>query len=95
MKDAKVPVIIVHGDIDEVVPVSNTHAWVDDMKELKMRDVIHLNSPASRTVRSSNLASSPSYEFFAKQKKKEERTRNMNTLRKNCNLASTTLALVA
>ena len=36
MKDAKVPVMIVHGDIDEFVPVTNSRAWVDVMKELKM-----------------------------------------------------------
>jgi dipeptidyl aminopeptidase/acylaminoacyl peptidase len=28
--------MIVHGDIDEVVPVTNSQAWVDVMNELKM-----------------------------------------------------------
>ncbi len=36
LKDGKVPVMIVHGDIGEVVPVANSHAWVDIMRELKM-----------------------------------------------------------
>lgn len=30
------PVIFVHGDADEVVPVANTRPWIDKLKELKM-----------------------------------------------------------
>jgi predicted esterase len=30
------PVIIVHGDADEMVPVANTRRWVDKLKELNM-----------------------------------------------------------
>jgi dienelactone hydrolase len=36
-KDAKVPVMIVHGDMDEAVPVANSRAWADTMKEMKMQ----------------------------------------------------------
>lgn len=36
LKDAKVPVIIVQGDFDEMVPVANTCEWVDVIKELNM-----------------------------------------------------------
>jgi dienelactone hydrolase len=68
MKDAKVPVMIVHGDIDEVVPVTNTHAWVDAMKELKMKyEFIEQPGITHGPVIESGLK--PIYEFFAKHKK--------------------------
>jgi predicted peptidase len=31
-----VPMIIVQGDMDELVPVAGTRLWIDQMKELKM-----------------------------------------------------------
>jgi poly(3-hydroxybutyrate) depolymerase len=68
MKDAKVPVMIVHGDIDEVVPVTNTIAWVDAMKELKMNyEFIEQPGITHGPVIESGLK--PIYEFFAKHKK--------------------------
>ena len=68
MKDAKVPVMIVHGDIDEVVPVTNTHAWVDVMKELKMNyEFVEQPGITHGPVIESGLK--PIYEFFAKHKK--------------------------
>ncbi len=68
LKDAKVPVMIVHGDIDEVVPVANTHAWVDDMKELKMKyEFVEQPGITHGPVIQSGLK--PIYEFFAKHKK--------------------------
>ena len=68
MKDAKVPVMIVHGDIDEVVPVTNTIAWVDAMKELKMKyEFIEQPGITHGPVIESGLK--PIYEFFAKHKK--------------------------
>jgi len=68
MKDAKVPVMIVHGDIDEVVPVTNTLAWVDAMKELKMKyEFIEQPGITHGPVIESGLK--PIYEFFAKHKK--------------------------
>ena len=68
MKDAKVPVMIVHGDIDEVVPVTNTHAWVDVMKELKMKyEFVEQPGITHGPVIESGLK--PIYEFFAKHKK--------------------------
>lgn len=68
MKDAKVPVMIVHGDIDEVVPVANSHAWVDIMKELKMNyEFVEQPGITHGPVIQSGLK--PIYEFFAKHKK--------------------------
>jgi predicted peptidase len=68
MKDARVPVMIVHGDIDEVVPVTNSHAWVDVMKELKMNyEFVEQPGITHGPVIESGLK--PIYEFFAKHKK--------------------------
>ena len=68
MKDAKVPVMIVHGDIDEVVPVTNSHAWVDVVKELKMNyEFVEQPGITHGPVIESGLK--PIYEFFAKHKK--------------------------
>ncbi len=36
IKDANLPVMVVTGDIDEAVPVTNTRMWVETMKELKL-----------------------------------------------------------
>jgi predicted peptidase len=36
IKDAALPVIFVHGDMDEVVSVSITRGWVETAKEMKM-----------------------------------------------------------
>ena len=68
MKDAKVSVMIVHGDIDEVVPVTNSHAWVEVMKELKMNyEFVEQPGITHGPVIESGLK--PIYEFFAKHKK--------------------------
>jgi len=68
MSDAKIPVMIVHGDIDEVVPVANSHAWVEIMKELKMKyEFIEQPGITHGPVIQSGLK--PIYEFFAKHKK--------------------------
>ena len=68
IKDGKVPVMIVHGDIDEVVPVANSHAWVDIMKELKMNyEFVEQPGITHGPVIQSGLK--PIYEFFAKHKK--------------------------
>jgi dipeptidyl aminopeptidase/acylaminoacyl peptidase len=36
IKDAGLPIMVVQGDADEAVPVTNTRQWVDTMKELKL-----------------------------------------------------------
>jgi pimeloyl-ACP methyl ester carboxylesterase len=36
LKPIKEPVLVVQGDADEAVPVSNTRMWVDTMKDLKL-----------------------------------------------------------
>ena len=68
MKDAKVPVIIVHGDIDEVVPVTNSRAWVEVMKELKMQYAF-VEQPGITHGPVIQSGLKPIYEFFAEHKK--------------------------
>jgi len=68
MKDAKVPVMIVHGDIDEVVPFTNSQAWVDVMKELKM-DYEFVEQPGITHGPVIQSGLKPIYAFFAKHKK--------------------------
>jgi predicted peptidase len=36
IKDGGVPMLVVQGDADTAVPVTNTRMWVDTMKEMKM-----------------------------------------------------------
>jgi predicted esterase len=68
MKDGKVPVMIVHGDIDEVVPFANSEAWVEVMKELNMKyEFVKQPGITHGPVIQSGLK--PIYEFFAKHKK--------------------------
>lgn len=68
LKDAKVPVMIVHGDIDEVVNISNSRGWVDEMKALNMEyEFIEQPGITHGPVIQSGLK--PIYEFFAKHKK--------------------------
>lgn len=68
MKDGKVPVMIVHGDTDEVVPVTNSHGWVDVMKELKM-DYDYVEQPGITHGPVIESGLKPIYDFFAKHKK--------------------------
>ncbi len=68
MKDANIPVMIVHGDIDEVVPVANSRAWVEDMKSLGMNyEFVEQPGITHGPVIVSGLE--PIYQFFAKHKK--------------------------
>ena len=68
LKDAKVPVMIVHGDMDEAVPVANSRAWADTMKEMKMKyEYVEQPGISHGPVIESGMA--PIYGFFAKYKK--------------------------
>lgn len=68
LKDAKVPVMIVQGDIDEMVPVANTHEWVDVMKDLNM-DYEYVEQPGITHGPVIQSGLKPIYEFFAKHSK--------------------------
>ena len=68
MKDAKVPVMIVHGDADEVVPVTNSEGWVEAMKELNM-EYEFVKQPGISHGPVITSGQKPIFEFFAKHKK--------------------------
>jgi predicted esterase len=68
MKDAKVPVMIVHGEVDEVVSITNSEAWVDVMKELKL-DYEFVKQPGISHGPVIESGQKPIFEFFAKHKK--------------------------
>jgi predicted esterase len=62
------PVLIVHGEADEVVPVTNTKQWVDKLKELNM--TYEYNEIPGVSHGPVITASLPSiYEFFGKHSK--------------------------
>jgi len=68
LKDAKVAVMIVHGDMDEAVPVANSRAWAGTMKELKMKyEYVEQPGISHGPVIESGMP--PIYAFFAKHKK--------------------------
>ncbi len=68
IKDAKLPVIIVQGDIDEAVPVTNTRMWIDTMKELKL-DYQYVEQPGITHGPVIESGLQPIYAFFAKHKR--------------------------
>lgn len=66
------PVIFVHGDVDEAVPVANTRLWVDKLKELNM--TYQYNEMPGVSHGPVITASLPSiYEFFSKHSKSASR----------------------
>ena len=67
-KIKNMPVIFVHGDVDEAVPVANTRLWVDKAKELNM--TYEYNEMPGVSHGPVITACLPSiYEFFAKHSK--------------------------
>jgi predicted peptidase len=68
IKDANLPVMVVQGDIDEAVPVTNTRMWVDTMKELKLNfEYVEQPGFTHGPVIESGLK--PIYGFFAQHTK--------------------------
>jgi predicted peptidase len=64
----EMPVIIVQGDKDNMVPVANTRRWVDKLKELNM--TYEYNEMTGGDHGSVIFAGLPSvYEFFSKHSK--------------------------
>lgn len=68
MKDVNLPVIIVQGDVDEMVPVANTRTWVDTMKEMKL-DYEYVEQPGITHGPVIQTGLKPIYEFFGKHTK--------------------------
>jgi predicted peptidase len=68
MKDANLPVMIVQGDMDEAVPVTNTRMWVDTMKEMKL-NYEYVEQPGISHGPVIQTGLKPIYEFFSKHSK--------------------------
>ena len=68
LKDAKVPVIIVHGDADELVPVANSRAWAETMKQMGMTSE-YVEQPGISHGPVIEAGMAPIYAFFAKHTK--------------------------
>lgn len=69
MKDANLPVMVVSGDMDEAVPVTNTRMWVETMKELKL-DYEYVEQPGITHGPVIESGLKPIYGFFAKHTRK-------------------------
>ena len=68
LKDAKVAVIIVHGDADELVPVANSRAWAETMKQMGMTSE-YVEQPGISHGPVIEAGMAPIYAFFAKHTK--------------------------
>ena len=68
MKDVNLPVMIVQGDMDEAVPVTNTRMWVETMKEMKL-NYEYVEQPGISHGPVIQTGLKPIYEFFAKHTK--------------------------
>ncbi len=68
MKDKKVAAMIVHGDMDEAVPVANSRAWADTAKEMRMT-FEYVEQPGITHGPVIQAGLKPIYEFFAKHKR--------------------------
>ena len=69
MRDANLPVMIVQGDMDEAVPVTNTRMWVETMKEMQL-NYEYVEQPGVTHGPVIQTGLKPIYEFFGKHKKK-------------------------
>ena len=69
MKDANLPVMLVTGDMDEAVPVTNTRMWAETMKEMGLT-YEYVEQPGVTHGPVIQTGLKPIYEFFAKHAKK-------------------------
>ena len=69
IKDAGVPILVVTGDADEAVPVTNTRMWVDTIKELGM-NYEYVEQPCITHGPVITTSQEAVFAFFAKHTKK-------------------------
>lgn len=69
IKAGGVPILVVQGDADEAVPVTNTRMWVDTMKELGM-NYEYVEMPGITHGPVITASQKDVYAFFAKHTKK-------------------------
>jgi dipeptidyl aminopeptidase/acylaminoacyl peptidase len=70
MQKANLPLLIVHGDADKVVPVSNTRQWVETAKEIGMKDFQYVEQPGIDHGPVITSSQKDIFEFFGKHSKK-------------------------
>jgi poly(3-hydroxybutyrate) depolymerase len=69
IKDAGVPILVVQGDTDEAVPVTNTRTWVETMKDIGM-DYKYVELPNITHGPVITESQKYVYDFFAAHQKK-------------------------
>lgn len=69
IKDAGVPVLLITGDADEVVPASNARLWAETLKELGVTHE-YVEQPGVTHGPVITTSQAPIYEFFARHAKK-------------------------
>jgi len=65
-----VPLLIVQGDADTVVPPTNTRMWVETAKEMNMKDFKYVEQPGINHGPVITSSQKDVFEFFASHKKK-------------------------
>ena len=70
IKDAHLPLMIVQGDADTVVPPANARMWVDTARELGMNDFKYVEQPGIDHGPVITTSQKDVYEFFAAHMKK-------------------------
>jgi dipeptidyl aminopeptidase/acylaminoacyl peptidase len=71
IKDGHVPILVVQGDADTVVPVANARTWVQTMKDLKM-NYKYVELPGINHGPIITASQQYVYEFFDKHSKKSD-----------------------
>ena len=70
IQKANLPLMIVQGDADTVVPASNTRQWVETAKEIGMKDFQYVEQPGIDHGPVITTSQKDIFEFFAAHKKK-------------------------
>lgn len=70
IKDADLPLLIVQGDADTVVPPDNTRMWADTAKELALPDFKYVELPGINHGPVITASQKDVYAFFAEHSKK-------------------------
>lgn len=69
IRDAGVPVLLITGDADEVVPPANTRLWAETLKELGM-DHVYLEQPGITHGPVITSSQKEIYDYFSRHVKK-------------------------
>lgn len=70
IRNAGLPLMIVQGDADTVVPPSNTRLWVETAKELGLQDFMYVEQPGIDHGPVITTSQKDVYEFFAAHSKR-------------------------